>query len=259
MQNKLNITIVQSDLAWENTEANLENFSKKLNRLQNTDLIILPEMFNTGFSMNSKNLAEKTDGKSLKWLIILAKEKQSAVIASLIIEKNSQFFNRLYFIFPNGKYEYYNKRHLFRMANEHNYYTAGSKDLIVNYKGWRIKPLVCYDLRFPVWSRNKDNYDLLIYVANWPERRNEPWKILLKARAIENQAFVVGVNRIGTDGNNVIFSGDSAVINPKGEIISKTQAHEENVETVEINLDELNNFKEKFPAYIDKDEFLISS
>ena len=257
MQDKLNITIVQSDLVWENIDANLQNFSKKLENLQNSDLIILPEMFNTGFSMNSKSLAEKTDGKSLKWLINLAKEKQSAVIASLIIEENQQFFNRLYFVLPNGDLQFYNKRHLFRMANEHNYYSPGKEELIVNYKGWRIKPLVCYDLRFPVWARNKNNYDLLIYIANWPERRNEPWKILLKARAIENQSYVVGVNRVGPDGNDVVFSGDSAVINPKGEVISKTKAHEERVETVEISLSELNDFKEKFPAYIDADNFEI--
>jgi len=257
MQDKLNITIVQSNLVWENIDANLENFAKKLENVGAADLIVLPEMFNTGFSMNSKNLAEKPDGKSVKWLVNLAKEKNSALIASLIIEENQQFFNRLYFIFPNGDLQFYNKRHLFRMANEHNYYSAGDKDLIVNYKGWRIKPLVCYDLRFPIWARNKNDYDLLIYIANWPERRNEPWKILLKARAIENQSYVVGVNRIGTDGNNVIFSGDSAVINPKGEIISKTKAHQENVENVEISLSELNEFKEKFPAYIDADNFEI--
>ena len=257
MQDKLNITIVQSDLAWEDVDANLNNFAKKLENIKNTDLIILPEMFNTGFSMNSKNLAEKTNGKSLEWLINLAKEKQSAVIASLIIEENEQFFNRLYFVFPNGDLQFYNKRHLFRMANEHNYYSPGDEELIVNYKGWRIKPLVCYDLRFPVWARNKNNYDLLIYVANWPERRNGAWKILLKARAIENQSYVVGVNRVGTDGNNVIFSGDSAVINPKGEVISKAEAHEENIETIEISLSELNEFKEKFPAFLDADNFEI--
>lgn len=257
MQNKLKITIVQSDLVWENVDANLNNFAKNLENIGNTNLIVLPEMFNTGFSMNSKSLAEKTNGKSVKWLVNLAKEKNVAVIASLIIEENNQFFNRLYFVFPDGKLEFYNKRHLFRMANEHNYYSAGTEDLIVNYKGWRIKPLVCYDLRFPVWARNKNDYDLLIYIANWPERRNEPWKILLKARSIENQSFVVGVNRIGTDGNNVSFSGDSAVINPKGEIISTTKAYQENMENVEISLKELNEFKEKFPAYKDADNFEI--
>jgi predicted amidohydrolase len=257
MNSKLKISIVQSNLVWENIDKNLELFSNKLSKLEKTDLIILPEMFNTGFSMNSKNLAEKEKGKSLNWLINLAKDKNSAVIASLIIEKENNFYNRLYFVFPDGKYQYYNKRHLFRMANENEFYTAGNESIIVNYKGFRIKPLVCYDLRFPVWSRNKNDYDLLLYIANWPERRNEPWKILLKARAIENQVFVVGVNRIGTDGNNVFFSGGSAVINYKGEIISKTKAHKEYIETVEIYLDELNDFKEKFPAYIDADKFEI--
>jgi predicted amidohydrolase len=151
----------------------------------------------------------------------------------------------------------YDKRHLFRMANEHNYFTAGNNKLIINYKGWRIKPLVCYDLRFPVWSRNKNNYDLLIYVANWPERRAYPWKILLKARAIENQCYVVGVNRVGTDGNNVIFSGDSAIIDAYGQIISNIKAHDNSFESVNINLDDLNNFRKKFPVGLDADNFEI--
>lgn len=257
MPDKLNLTIVQSDLVWENVDANLQHFTKQLENIEQTDLIILPEMFNTGFSMNSKNLAEKEDGKSINWLINLAKEKQSAVIASLIIEDNGQFFNRLYFVHPDGKLRFYNKRHLFRMANEHNYYTAGTESIIINYKGWRIKPLICYDLRFPVWSRNKNDYDLLIYVANWPERRNEVWKTLLKARAIENQAFVAGVNRVGTDGNNVIFSGDSSVINPYGKKISSIQEHEEKNEKIELDLNVLNDFRDKFPVHLDADIFDI--
>jgi len=257
MADKLNITIVQSDLVWENVDANLEMFSKKIAPITNTDIIALPEMFNTGFSMNSKNLSETVNGKSVNWLKQQAKNKNAVIIASLIIKEDDNYFNRLFWVNPDGTYEYYNKRHLFRMANEHNYYTAGTKELIINYKGWRIKPLICYDLRFPVWARNKNDYDLLIYVANWPERRAEPWKILLKARAIENQAYVVGVNRVGTDGNDVIFSGDSAIIDTYGKVISTIKAHENNFESIDISLSELNSFKEKFPVGLDADKFRI--
>ena len=257
MANKLNITIVQSEIIWEDVNANLQMFSKKIEKIANTDIIILPEMFNTGFSMNSKNLAETTDDKSVTWLKTKAKEKKSVIVASLIIKENGNYYNRLFWVNPDGSYEYYNKRHLFRMANEHNYYTAGTDEIIINYKGWRIKPLICYDLRFPIWSRNKNDYDLLIYVANWPERRSEPWKILLKARAIENQAYVAGVNRIGTDGNDVVFSGDSAVIDAYGKVVSTIKAHEDKFETISINLSELNNFRKKFPVGLDADDFNI--
>ena len=257
MADKLNITIVQSDLVWENVDANLEMFSEKIAKITNTDIVVLPEMFNTGFSMNSKNLAETVDGKSVNWLKQQAKNKNAVIIASLIIKDGEDYFNRLFWINPDGTYQYYNKRHLFRMANEHNYYTAGTDEIIINYKGWRIKPLICYDLRFPVWARNKNDYDLLIYVANWPERRAEPWKILLKARAIENQSYVVGVNRVGTDGNNVIFSGDSAIIDAYGKVISTIKAHEDTFESINISLSELNSFRKKFPVGLDADEFKI--
>ncbi len=257
MTDKLNLTIVQSDLVWENVDANLEMFSKKLAPITNTDIIVLPEMFNTGFSMNSKKLAETIDGKSVKWLKTKSNEKNAVIVASLIIKESNNYYNRLLWVNPDGTYKYYNKRHLFRMANEHNYYNAGSDEIIINYKGWRIKPLICYDLRFPVWSRNKNDYDLLIYIANWPEKRAEPWKILLKARAIENQAYVVGVNRVGTDGNNVIFSGDSAVIDAYGKVISKTKAHNDTFETISISLSELNKFRKKFPVGLDADNFNI--
>ena len=257
MADKLNITIVQSDLVWENVDANLEMFSKKIAPITNTDIIALPEMFNTGFSMNSKNLSETVNGKSVNWLKQQAKNKNAVIIASLIIKEDDNYFNRLFWVNPDGTYEYYNKRHLFRMANEHNYYTAGTKELIINYKGWRIKPLICYDLRFPVWSRNKNDYDLLIYVANWPERRFKPWEILLKARAIENQAYVVGVNRVGIDDNNVVFSGNSAIIDAYGNILTNLKAHEDSFETTTISLNKLNNFRNKFPVGLDVDNFNI--
>lgn len=258
MKDNLNIAIIQSDIIWENIDENLIMFSEKIEKINNADIIVLPEMFNTGFSMNSKLLAESTNSKSVNWLKEIAKNKNSVIVASLIIKEKDNYYNRLFWIEPNGTYKYYNKRHLFRMANEHNYYTHGTDELIINYKGWRIKPLICYDLRFPVWSRNKNNYDLLIYVANWPERRAEPWKILLKARAIENQAYVVGVNRVGTDGNGVVFSGDSAAIDPYGKIISNINPHEDKFEIIKINLSELNNFREKFPVNLDADSYKIS-
>jgi len=256
--NELKVSFIQANLHWENKSANLKMFDDKVDSILNdTDLIVLPEMFSTGFSMMPSAFAETESGTSVKWLKATAKRKNCVVTGSLIISENKKFYNRLFWVKPNGSYEYYNKRHLFRMANEHNYYTAGTDEIIINYKGWRIKPLICYDLRFPIWSRNKNDYDLFLYVANWPERRSEPWKILLKARAIENQAYVAGVNRIGTDGNDVVFSGDSAVIDAYGKVVSTIKAHEDKFETISINLSELNNFRKKFPVGLDADDFNI--
>src|SRR5574337_503960 len=216
----LNITLIQSNLHWENIDKNLQQFSEKMATVKEpTDLIVLPEMFSTGFSMNSKNLSEGMNGKTLLWMRKHCKEKGCAITGSVIISENGNYFNRLIWMWADGSYEIYNKRHLFQMANEDNYYTPGKYRKVVELKGWKICPLICYDLRFPVWSRNtwkktskfiKDGgreiiaeYDVLIYVANWPERRAHPWKSLLVARAIENQSYVIGVNRVGSDGNGV--------------------------------------------------------
>ncbi len=254
----MRISVIQSDLVWENVNENLKHFSQKVLELEGeTDVIVLPEMFTTGFSMKSKKLAETMDGETVSWLRDYSEEVDALIIASLIILENDKFYNRLICAFPDGKIEFYDKRHLFRMANENDYYSQGTEKLIIEYKGWRIRPLVCYDLRFPVWSRNKNDYDLLIYIANWPERRNEPWKTLLKARAIENQAYVVGVNRVGTDENSIVYSGDSAIISPKGNLLSTIKPHKEETETVEISLDNLNQFRENFPVGKDADEFWI--
>ncbi len=253
----LKVTIVQADLVWENIDANLIAFEKRLNKINDTDIIVLPEMFNTGFSMNSVNLAEKPDGKTFNWLLKKAQQKQAAIVTSFIVEESGKFYNRLFWVNPDGKFYTYNKRHLFRMANEHNYYTQGNGELIVEYKSWKIKPLICYDLRFPVWSRNKQDYDVLMYVANWPERRREPWSVLLKARAIENQAYVIGVNRVGTDGNNVIFSGDSAVIDAYGKQVSTLKPYEDSFETLTLSKETLNKFRDKFPVHLDADNFKI--
>ncbi len=256
----LTITLIQTALHWENAEKNLEHFDLKINEINEpTDIIVLPEMFTTAFTMSPEKFAEEHGGKGLQWMIQKAIDRRCVVIGSISVKDNNHFFNRLYWAKPDGTYEMYDKRHLFRMGNEHQHYTAGSEKLLINYKGWKICPLVCYDLRFPVWSRNRqDNaYDLAIYIANWPEVRAYPWKQLLIARAIENQAYVVGLNRIGNDGNNIPHSGDSCVINPRGEIISSIPSHEDRIETQTLSFTYLQEFKKIFPVMLDGDEFEI--
>ncbi|MFP4042117.1 MAG: amidohydrolase [Bacteroidales bacterium] len=254
----MKVTIVQTDIIWENAKKNLELLTKKLDSLkQQTDLIVLPEMFTTGFSMTPERLAEKPVGKTQQWMEKIAKDQDAAILGSLIIQEGSNYYNRMISQLPDGEFFTYDKRHLFRMGEENNHYTAGSKRVIFNYKEWRIHPLICYDLRFPVWSRNRGDYDLLIYVANWPESRRHVWKTLLVARALENQVYVVGVNRIGKDGQNISYAGDSMIIDPKGRIISETKPNEENIETRELSLKSLNEFREKFPVGKDADYFEI--
>ena len=264
----LKITLVQSPLYWEDVDANLEMFSKELAEAGNNDLIVLPEMFNTGFSMDVKKLAEKPGGKTMQWLSETAKEKNCVITGSLIIEENGRYFNRLIWMQPDGNYKKYDKRHLFRMADEQKHFSAGKEKVVIDLNGWKICPMICYDLRFPVWSRNKrqlaagseqmtSEYDILIYVANWPERRNHAWKTLLQARAIENQCYVIGVNCIGKDGNKINYTGDSAVINPLGEIISRIEPHEESIQTVTLSRKELEEFRKAFPVNMDADEFDI--
>lgn len=263
----LRITIIQSSLHWENIDTNLAMFSDKITAIKDpTDLIVLPEMFSTGFTMNNKTVAETMKGKAVSWMKITAKEKNCVIAGSLIIEDKKKYYNRFVWMRPNGKYETYDKHHLFRYANEQSHYKDGKKKLVVNLKGWKIAPFICYDLRFPVWIRNKtaviksklnSAYDVLLFVANWPERRNHHWKTLLLARAIENQSYVIGVNRIGNDGNSIYHSGDSAVINLKGEIISSTKPHEESVETVTLSATELVEWKKTFPAWMDADKFKL--
>ncbi|MGQ0828418.1 MAG: amidohydrolase [Bacteroidota bacterium] len=255
----LKITIIQTPLHWENKEKNLEMFSKKLAAItEASDVIVLPEMFSTGFSMSPEKFAEPMGGPTVNWIKSKAKEKNCVITGSFIVEENGNYYNRLIWMRPDGTLSIYDKRHLFRMGDEHNHYSFGKGKLIVEIKGWKICPLVCYDLRFPVWSRNvKSEYDVLVYVANWPERRNHHWKTLLLARAIENQSYVVGVNRIGNDGKDISHSGDSAVIDPKGVIISKTKANEESIETVTLNYSELVEYRQVFPAALDADDFKI--
>lgn len=252
------ITTIQTHLIWENIDQNLMHFDEKLKSIQGaTDLIILPEMFTTGFTMSPEKLAEDHGGKGLQWMLQNARERNCVITGSISVKEGSNYYNRLYWAKPDGAYESYDKRHLFRMGNEHQHYSAGNNKLVIEYKGWKICPLVCYDLRFPVWSRNRKDstYDVLIYVANWPEVRSYPWKQLLIARAIENQSYAIGVNRIGEDGNAILHSGDTAVINPRGENISKTLAHKDSVETVNLSYSYLQDFRKVFPVMMDGDEF----
>jgi len=257
MANKLKLTIVQTNLIWENKIENLQRFQSIIEKLnKKTDLIILPEMFTTGFSMTPEKFAEKPDGKTVNWMQLMAKKNDSAIAGSIIIEENGNYYNRFLFVTENS-IEQYDKRHLFAMAGEHLHYQQGTQNTLIQYKEWKIRPQICYDLRFPVWSRNTDNYDLLIYVANWPEKRIAHWNALLKARAIENQSFVAGVNRIGFDGNNFAHTGDSAVYNPLGNKITKTLPNEESAETIEIDKEEIRKVRESLPFLNDRDKFKI--
>ena len=253
-EQNLRVTLIQSKLLWENIDANLSMFEEKISSIENTDVILLPEMFSTGFSMKPERFAEEMNGKTVPWMRAMAEKRNAAICGSVMIKADGKFFNRLIWFQPEGNFFTFNKRHLFRMGEENNHYTAGEKKLIVDYKGWKICPLVCYDLRFPVWSRNTENYDLLLYVANWPQRRNHAWKSLLVARAIENQSYVIGLNRVGDDGNKIQHSGDSSVVNAKGEILFQ-EADNEIIHTTELSKSELLDYRKEFPVLMDRDNF----
>lgn len=263
MNNDLHITLVQTRLSWEDTDANLKWLSEKIDGIyQPSDVIILPEMFTTGFSMNT-SLAESHAGRAVEWMATMAARSNAVITGSLMFKSDGRYFNRLIWMQPDGHYESYDKRHLFSIAGENQYFSAGSRRLVVIYKGWRICPMICYDLRFPVWSRNicsngVYDYDLLIYVANWPEKRSLAWKSLLPARAIENQAYVAAVNRIGIDGNQIGYSGDSGVYNYQGEKLSRTERFGDKTETISLAADDLKKFRESFPVLTDADRFNLS-
>ncbi len=251
---KLVLTLLQPDIFWEDINSNLEHLDDLLSRkTESSDLILLPEMFTTGFSMNVGGLAEAPGGKAFKWMQSKASQYNSAVAGTMIFTENNQYFNRLFWINPDGEWFSYDKRHLFHMGGEDRYYESGGKRLIVNFRGWRICPLICYDLRFPVWSRNNNAYDLLIYLANWPAARNHVWNILLRARAIENQCFVAGVNRVGRDGENIHYIGESCVVHPKGYLSTNVHEPVETLLNCSISLNELTAFRTKFPVLRDGD------
>lgn len=254
----LKITIFQGYLFWENTDKNLQNIELRLSAIrEKTDLIILPEMFNTGFTMNAEKLAEVMGGQTMQWMHKIAVKYSCVITGSLIIKENNKYYNRLIWMRPAGSHEYYDKRHLFALGKEHETYTAGTKKLIVELNGWKICPVICYDLRFPVWLRNVDEeYDLLIIVANWPERRALHWRTLIPARAIENQAYVIGVNRVGHDGNEIYHSGDSNCIDPNGKVIYYKR-DEEDMYTFTIVADEIEKVRRAMPFLKDADTFEI--
>ena len=258
----LTITTIQSNLLWEEKSANLNMLEKKIAGIEDkTEIVVLPEMFSTGFSMKPEQLAETTDGETIQWMKRVSRENGIILTGSLIIEENRNYFNRLIWMLPNGQYGQYDKRHLFAYGEEDKYYSPGNKRLIASVKGWRINLQVCYDLRFPVWARQQikekgPEYDVLIYVANWPERRSHAWKTLLCARAIENQCYVVGVNRVGNDGNNVYHSGNSLIIDPLGQVLYH-MADDEEVFTITLQKEKLAEVREKFPFWKDADHFNI--
>jgi predicted amidohydrolase len=261
----IKITIVQQDIYWEDVKKNLDTLSQKLNSLQeNTDLIILPEMFNTVFTMNVNKYYELINGRTIRWMRDIAINKNCAITGSLIIKENDNFYNRLIWINSDGSLQYYDKHHLFRMASENQNFSEGERRIVTNIKGFNFLPLICYDLRFPVWSRNRYNshhdsfkYDCVIYIANWPEKRSFAWKTLLQARAIENQSYVIGVNRIGTDYSGLEYIGESMVINSKGKCINNPVKNAENIETVTLSYSELDEYRKAFEVAKDWDKYKV--
>jgi omega-amidase len=254
----MKIALIQSDLYWEDPSENRKNFESKINQIDSeVDLIILPEMFSTGFSMNASNVAETMQGETILWMQNIAKQRNCAITGSLIITENNQYFNRMLFVFPSGEIQHYDKRHLFSLAGEDQTYKSGTEKVIVDYLGWKICLQVCYDLRFPVFARNVENYDLLLYVANWPKVRTNAWDILLKARAVENLSYVVGVNRIGFDAHNYEHIGHSQVVDFLGNYILEPQ-ETEGVFIVELDKNEMLETRKKLNFLSDKDVFEIN-
>ena len=256
----LKVTLIQSELVWEDISSNLTGFDNTINAVEeDTHLIILPEMFSTGFTMNAAALAQDMKGSAVKWIKEKSAEKTVDILGSIIAEDGGKFFNRLVWAKPDGEIFIYDKKHLFRMAGEEKIYSAGSKNITVELNGWKIRPFICYDLRFPVWTRNvKNQFDAAIFIANWPERRSAHWKALLQARAIENQCYVIGVNRVGTDGNGLTYSGDSSIIDPWGTVIFQ-KSNQTCIHTAELSYDVLKTSREDFPVWMDADNDIIRS
>jgi omega-amidase len=258
MENELKITLIQANLIWKNAKENRKIFEAKINAVNtSTDIIILPEMFTTGFVMNPEDLAEPINGETVRWMLNLSKNKNSAICGSIIIKENDTYYNRFVFVTPDGEIYQYNKRHLFSLAGEHKNYDHDNKQVIIKYKEWKICPLICYDLRFPVWSRNVSGYDLLIYVANWPKPRVTAWNTLLKARAIENMSYTIGVNRTGIDGNGHEYSGNSIVIDELGNELTPIAEHKEITIHKTLSKENLNHSRKKFNFLNDQDKFNI--
>jgi predicted amidohydrolase len=270
----LTFTLIQTSLHWEDKAANLQMLEEKINSItEKTQVVVLPEMFSTGFSMRPVLLAETMDGETISWMKRLAASKKVILTGSVIIQENGSYYNRSVWMQPNGEFGYYNKRHLFAFAQEDKHYSPGTERFIASANGLKVLLMVCYDLRFPVWARQispltpqqkredvdtKDvfEYDILIYVANWPERRSTAWKTLLQARAIENQCYVIGVNRVGEDGNAIYHSGDSMVVSPLGEVLYH-KANDEDIFTITLKKEDLDDVRRKFQFWRDADDFQI--
>jgi omega-amidase len=255
----LTLSILQTTLHWHDAAANRAHFDSLIADIDTkTDLIVLPEMFTTGFTMEAAAHAETMDGESVAWMKLVAQDFQTTLCGSLIIEDGGRHFNRLIWATPDGECRHYDKRHLFRMAGEHEHFGAGTDRPVFEMEGWRVLPLVCYDLRFPVWSRGANEFDLMVVIANWPASRRSAWQVLLPARAVENQCFVAGVNRIGDDGNDIRYSGDSVVVDYLGNTVVNC-GEEARTETVSLSGAKLERYREKFPAYLDADRFSIDN
>ena len=258
MKNELHVVGIQADLVWENPSENLKYFEDKITDLPTTtDLVVLPEMFTTGFTMHPNNVAESMNGSSITWMKRLAQKFDFAITGSLVIREDNKFYNRLVFVHPSGKINTYDKRHSFTLAGEHKVYTSGKEILTIDYKGWKIRPLICYDLRFPVWARNTENYDLLIYMANWPITRIKAWDTLLKARAIENMSYTIGINRTGFDANNYQYSGGSIIVDFLGEELSSLVENKIGTTSAILKKENQDKVREKLGFLSDKDAFNI--
>jgi predicted amidohydrolase len=254
----MKISVIQSDIVWEDKSRNFQHLSELISPLLNeTDIVILPEMFNTGFSMNPEQLNEPSNGETLAWMKSIAGKGDFGICGSYIVKEDMNFFNRWVFVSPENEVWHYDKRHLFSMGGEDRVFTAGKSRLTFSFRGVKIAPYICYDLRFPVWSRNLDETDLIIYAANWPEVRRDVWTTLLKARAIENQCYVAGSNRTGTDCAGIRYRGDSMIINPRGTIMASAGKDRECSVSAEISMDGLSAFRKKFPVLNDADDFTI--
>ena len=258
MSDILKVSIVQSDIFWEDKIKNLAYYTHLIESLSEfPDLLIFPEMFTTGFSNQPDGLAEEMDGATVTWMMKVAGKYNLFICGSLILKEKDNYFNRFVLVSPSGNLQYYDKRHLFKLNDEESAYTIGNERKIFSIGQWRVCPQICYDLRFPVWSRIVNDYDLLIYVANWPESRHVVWTTLISARAIENMSYCIGANRIGLDGNGISYIGESMIVNPKGQIVSNIEPGNEGIVTASLSLQELKKFRNSFPVLNDADKFKI--
>ena len=257
MQDQLKIALIQSDLVWENPKKNRKHLKEKMETISNVDLIVLPEMFSTGFTMNAKAVAETMGGKTVAWMKKQALKTNAAITGSLVITEDGKFYNRLLFVEPSGDIQIYDKRHTFTLAGEDKIYSIGNKKLIVDYRGWKLCPMVCYDLRFPVWARNTENYDVLLFVANWPKPRVFAWDTLLKARAIENMCYCVGVNRVGLDDEQNEYCGHSAAYDILGNEMTAFKPNREQIEMVTLERNHIHFYRNKLKFLNDKDAFTL--